>query len=179
MAPTSEANSLTQLSDSQQAGYMSPPLTSCSGHRAQPGSRNPLILVHCPTNRALKGTDLIIKAVRELLDEGYALRLHIVEHQPHEAVLRSIARADVVIDQLLIGWYGMVSIEAWALRKPVICYIRDDLWAEYNPPVCPADPSTIKDAIRELYNFPKTRAMWAKRGREYVERVHDISKVII
>jgi hypothetical protein len=92
-----------------------------------PGSLKPLTFLHCPTKRNLKGTSHIIQAIKELKDEGYNLRLRICEKQPHEAILKAMQEADVVIDQLLLGWYGMVSVEAWALGKPVICYIRPDL----------------------------------------------------
>ena len=144
---------------------------SSNGHQEQPGSHNPLTFLHCPTNRTLKGTEHIIQAAEELQAEGYELSLIILEKMPHECVSEAMSRADVVIDQLLIGWYGMVAIEAWALGKPVICYIRPDL---PEAPACPADPSTIKDAMREMLKYPETREMWAQKGYKYVWRVHDV-----
>ena len=143
---------------------------SSNGPLAPNGSHSPLIFLHCPSNRSLKGTEHIIQAAEELQSEGYELSLIILEKMPHECVLEAMKRADVVIDQLLIGWYGMVAIEAWALGKPVICYIRPDL---PDVPACPADPSTIKDAMREMLKYPKTREMWAQKGYKYVRRVHD------
>ena len=145
--------------------------TSSNGHQEQPGSHNPLTFLHCPSNRALKGTEHVIQAAEELQAEGYELSLIILEKMPHACVLEAMKRADVVIDQLLIGWYGMVAIEAWALGKPVICYIRPDL---PEAPACPADPSTIKDAMREMLKYPETREMWAQKGYKYVWRVHDV-----
>jgi glycosyltransferase involved in cell wall biosynthesis len=118
----------------------------------------------------LKGTDAIIEAFEGL--EGAVLK--IIENQPHEEVLRAMQEADVIIDQLLSGWYGMVAVEAWALGKPVICYIRPDLWAKYDVPAC---PPPIQDAIREFIKWPHICEMWGKRGRAYVERVHDIRKM--
>lgn len=143
---------------------------SSNGPLAPNGSHSPLIFLHCPSNRGLKGTEHIIQAAEELQAEGYELSLIILEKMPHECVLEAMSRADVIVDQLLIGWYGMVSIEAWALRKPVICYIRPDL---PKAPACPADPSTIKDAMREMLKYPETREMWAQKGYKYVRRVHD------
>lgn len=150
---------------------MSQPPISSNGHQEQPGSHNPLIFLHCPSNRSLKGTEHIIRAAEELQAEGYELSLTILEKMPHECVLEAMSRADVVIDQLLIGWYGMVAVEAWALGKPVICHIRHDL---PEAPACPADPSTIKDAMREMLKYPETREMWAQKGYKYVWRVHDV-----
>lgn len=136
-----------------------------------------MIFLHCPTNRKLKGTDYIIKATSELKKEGYNILLRIIEKQPHEVVLKAIKEADVIIDQLLIGWYGMITVESWAMGKPVICYIRPDLWSKYNVPVCPADPITIKDAMREMIKYPSTRNMWGKKGKEYVKQFHDVKNM--
>lgn len=155
---------------------MSPLPISSNGPLVPNGSHNPLIFLHCPSNRALKGTEHIVQAAEELQAEGYELSLIILEKMPHECVLEAMSRADVVIDQLLIGWYGMVAIEAWALRKPVICYIRPDL---PDAPACPADPSTIKDAMREMLKYPETLAMWAQKGYEYARKVHDIRRMEI
>ena len=33
--------------------------------------------------------------------------------------------ADIVVDQLLAGWYGGFAVEAMALGKPVIAYLRE------------------------------------------------------
>jgi len=34
--------------------------------------------------------------------------------------------ADLLVDQLLTGWYGAVAVEMMALGKPVVCYLRED-----------------------------------------------------
>ena len=87
----------------------------------------PLRLVHAPNHRNLKGTDHIFKAVEELQEEGLALELVVIEGLPNPEVLRAIRSADVVVDQLVIGWYAMFALEAMVLGKPVVCHIRDDL----------------------------------------------------
>ena len=43
-----------------------------------------------------------------------------------------IRESDVVIDQILMGTYARLAIESMALGKPVICYLREDLF-EFNP----------------------------------------------
>jgi hypothetical protein len=85
--------------------------------------------------------------------------------------------ADVVIDQLLIGWYGMVAVEAWSFIKPVICYISPYLYKKYDVPVHLASPLTIKVSIRDFVDHPEKCEIYGVRGREYVERVHDIRKL--
>jgi len=137
-----------------------------------------ITIVHAPSDRKIKGTQYLIDAVEELQMEGYPVLLKIIENQSHRDVLEAIRKADIVCDQLIVGWVGMVSLEAWALKKPVICYIDQKIPHASEVPVCPADITNIKDAIRELIKFPETRKMWTERGREYVERVHDVKKVV-
>ncbi len=85
-----------------------------------------------------------------------------VERVPNEEVRRLILDADVVVDQLIIGWYAMFAIEAMASGKPVICHLRHDLEALYvaadllesleEIPIIRADVFTFKDVIRSLYS---------------------------
>ncbi len=35
-------------------------------------------------------------------------------------------KADIVIDQLRIGWYGAFAVEVMKMGKPVIAYINED-----------------------------------------------------
>ena len=50
----------------------------------------------------------------------------------HGEALGRLAAADLVVDQLVLGWYGAVAVEAMALGRPVLAYIREDE-AEDNP----------------------------------------------
>jgi glycosyltransferase involved in cell wall biosynthesis len=97
--------------------------------------------------------------------------------QHHEAV-ESYKQADIVVDQLLIGWYGMLAQECMALGKPVCVYIREDL--EQYMPFCPFLKTTTKnlvDNLRLLIEDSSLRMEMAKKGRDYVEKVHEANMV--
>jgi len=55
---------------------------------------------------------------------GVTQRLTIAEDIPNEEMISMIHAADVVLDQLIVGWYAMLAMEGMALGKPVICHIR-------------------------------------------------------
>lgn len=135
--------------------------------------------VHLPNHdRKLKGTKYIEQACFELIDEeDYDIDLKIIEDKPHKVALQAIKESDVVIDQLLIGWYGMAAVEAWVMRKPVICYIRTDLYEKYEVPVKFSTPQMIKCTIRHLASHPESCKLWGERGRKWVETVHDVRKM--
>lgn len=138
-----------------------------------------IVLVHAPTNRAIKGSDYLIKAVDNLQKKGYKIRLNLIEKMPHNRALEEYLKADIVVDQLLVGWYGQVSMEAMALKKPVICYVREDL-QQYVPdglPLISADVDTIKDVLEDVITHRDRLNDFGKRGRAYVEQYHDARKV--
>lgn len=150
-------------------------------------AEGPLRLLHAPNHRNLKGTDHIVKAVQELKSEGVAIELSVVEGVRNTEVPDLILRADVVIDQLVLGWYAMFAIEAMSLGKPVICYVRPDFTDLYvaagllepgELPLIDASVLTIKDKLRELARRPRREFDdIGRRSRAFVEKHHSIAAV--
>lgn len=140
-------------------------------------------ILHAPTNRGLKGTEFVLAAVERLKERHPEVELVIVEGVPHEKVLELYARADLVLDQLLLGWYGGFAVEAMALGRPVMCYIReDDL--RYIPaemakdiPVINANPATVLDALEETFANRSMLPEIGRKSRAYVEKWHDPLKI--
>ncbi|MDA8109530.1 MAG: glycosyltransferase family 1 protein [Betaproteobacteria bacterium] len=136
-------------------------------------------VVHAPTHREVKGTRYVVEAMARLRAEGFAADLVLVEKQPHREARAAYGRADIVVDQLLAGWYGGLAVEALALGKPVVAYIRsEDL--HFVPdrmreelPVVRAEPGTIYEVLRTLLSRPAAElSALGARGRSYVERWH-------
>lgn len=142
-----------------------------------PYNSKPLI-VHAPSRKNVKGTSYIEEAVARL-KEKYRFDFLCLHQVKNEEVKEAFKKVDIVVDQLLLGAYGIVSVEAMALGKPVICYIRDDLISNYpeDLPIVNANPHTIEDALETLLADPKLRFDLGVRSRAFVERYHD-SKVV-
>ena len=68
----------------------------------------------------------MIEAVEALSVGGLKLKLDLIEGVPRANVLERLARADVVVDQLVLGWYGGLAVEAMALGRPVLGKICED-----------------------------------------------------
>jgi len=136
-----------------------------------------MIIVHAPSRRDVKGTRFILKAVNELRSEGYNFEFRLVEKVSRDKALKLIKEADVVIDQLIIGWYGMVTIEAMSAGKPVICYISQDLLEKYKPPIIPADKHTIKRTLKDVLDRKYNLKEIGIKAREYYNKVHSPRKV--
>ena len=138
---------------------------------------NPLVL-HAPTNREFKGTAYVEKAI-EALRKQLRFRYVRIEKMSHQEAVAMYRQADIVIDQILCGSYGLLSVEAMAYGKPVIAYVRPDLLARYEdgPPICTANPDTIYDILKSLLLSPEKRLQAGQAGRRFVERYHDGGKV--
>lgn len=86
---------------------------------------DPITIMHAPTNRVCKGSDAVIAACQRL-EKKYPGRvsLRLVEHVPHEKALAMYQEADIIVDQLRLGWYGAFAVEAMKMGKPVAVYIE-------------------------------------------------------
>jgi glycosyltransferase involved in cell wall biosynthesis len=142
------------------------------------------VVVHAPSIRSIKGTGHILKAVNRLKSEGVAFEFKLVEGKSNEEARRIYERADLLIDQLLAGWYGGLSVEFMALGKPSMCYVRsEDL--RFLPsrmasdiPIIQVSPSTLYDTLKEWlterrHELPEV----GRRSRAFVEKWHDPKKI--
>lgn len=143
------------------------------------GGAHPPLIVHAPSRRTVKGTDMLMAALDRLRARGVAFRLQLVENMPHAEAREVYRQADIVVDQLRIGWYGVLSVEAMALGKPVLAYIREDLRHHLlpHPPLVMTSPETLERDLERLLTDPGRRKDLAVRARSYVEETHDSRKV--
>jgi glycosyltransferase involved in cell wall biosynthesis len=133
------------------------------------------LIVHAPSKGLVKGTPMLLQALDELRDEGLSFELKVITEMPHEEALEWYRRADLIVDQLLLGWYGVLTLEGLALGKPVAVYVRDDLYERFTPriPIANANPDTLKDVLRPLIADYEHRRAVAEHGPEFVRQVHD------
>ena len=137
------------------------------------------LIVHAPTSRAFKGTDTILKVIAKMKKE-FPIHFQLVEKMSKPKALAVMAKADIVIDQILCGFYGNVSVEAMALGKPVLAYIRPDIQQRLadDCPVISANPDTLYDRLKSLLQCPEQRRQIGMKGREYVQNHHSAEQVI-
>jgi glycosyltransferase involved in cell wall biosynthesis len=143
----------------------------------------PFRILHAPTDTGGKGTRYVVEAVSALQGRHPEVELLLVQGVPHDGVRDLYARADLVVDQLLAGWYGAFAVEAMALGKPVVCYIRESD-KHFLPgsmatemPLINATPTTIGSVLAECLARRDTLPELGLRGRAYVERWHDPVRV--
>jgi glycosyltransferase involved in cell wall biosynthesis len=135
------------------------------------------VVLHAPSSRRRKGTEHVIAAC-----EGLDVELDIVEGLRHDDARRRYERADIVVDQLNAGWYGIFALETMALAKPVLGYLRPEPAQEterelgVEVPIVPVTKETLRDRIAELASDVERRRRIGAASRAYVEQVHDADK---
>ena len=140
-------------------------------------SESPIRIVHAANHRHFKGTHYLIDAVDRLRTEGLQIELELVEGIPNREALELYRAADIVFDQCLIGFHGYVAIEAMALGKPLIAYIRKPekyLLDDEKCPIINCKPDQIGLVLRELTESRKRLHELGIAGRRYVEEYFSV-----
>ena len=143
-----------------------------------PRADGPVRVAHAALSRRRKGTELVVAACEEL-----ALELDVIENVRHDEVGARLARADIVVDQLNSGWYGLFAIEAMAYGKPVVGYIHDEGATRtaaafgVEVPIVRTTKETLATDLRTLAGSDEERRSRGAACRAYAERVHDADKM--
>ncbi len=158
---------------------MIPPGIDLSTIAPEPASdRERPLVVHAPSSRRRKGTEYVVAACRDL-----NVDLEIVEGMHHRDALARYRAADIVVDQLNAGWYGVFAIETMALGKPVVTFLHDEAVRRTEEafglevPIVSATTETLTERLRALVEDAAERRRVGAASRAYVERVHDANAV--
>lgn len=141
----------------------------------------PLIL-HAPSDPHIKGTRCIVEALEALRSE-FDFEFRMVEGLPHEEAMRLYADADLLIDQLLAGWYGGLSVELMAMGKPVACYVREEdlgfipAGMKADLPLYRIHPDSLVDDLRRIFSDQPRWEEVGRQSREFVMRWHHPQKL--
>lgn len=139
-----------------------------------------LKILHAPTSRAFKGTEIIISAINKLKLK-YDFEFMIVEGVTHEELLKHYRTCDIFIDQISVGWYGTAALEAMAFGKTTMAFI-DEIYFEnidYSDeiPVINITKENIVYQIQKLLDNPNQLGSIGKKSRAFVEKYHDADNV--
>ena len=143
-----------------------------------PVERERVRIVHAPSNLDKKGTQYVVDACKEL-----PVDLDVVHGVRNEEALLRIEQADIVVDQVLRDWHGILSIEGMALGKPVVTSLDDDAVRETEEhfglkvPIVRTTKDDLVDVLRPLVDSFAERKRLGEAGRAYVEEVHDVERM--
>lgn len=141
---------------------------------AAPSNQKPFIL-HAPSNRQTKGTAFVEQAVTDLHAEGLDFDFQIYQKVPHDQFIEALqTRADIVVDQLLSGGYGVLAMESMAYGKTVCGYVLPEVRATMpGLPIVQCTVDTLTDNLRELILDKAKRDRIGRESWEFARRNFD------
>lgn len=138
-------------------------------------------IVHAPTQRTAKGTEDVLAAIRKI-EQLYpnTIEMTLIENVKHKEAMRLYREADLVIDQLRVGWYGGLAMETMCIGIPTIAYInKDDLHfvpqkmaEDCLETVINANGATLFSTLENIVNNPQILYQKHEASMEYVHRWH-------
>jgi len=140
----------------------------------EPLRRDRPVVVHAPSHRALKGTELIEPVLADLEAEGL-ISYRRIEGVPTASVPALIRDADIVLDHFGIGNYGVLTCEAMATGRVSISHIHERVRARVpvEIPTLEATPDTLAAVLRRVVSEREWARSVAARGPEFVRDWHD------
>ncbi|PKQ18347.1 MAG: hypothetical protein CVT68_03850 [Actinobacteria bacterium HGW-Actinobacteria-8] len=138
----------------------------------------PPVVVHAPSSPWLKGTDRIEPMLRRLEEEGVIEYRQIVGI-PHAAMPDFYADADIVLDQFVLGIYGVAACEAMASGRLVMSHVEDFTRATVRErtglelPVFEVTIESLEVELRRAVAEPEAFNDLRMEGPAFVEAVHD------
>lgn len=157
------------------------PYADADARSARMDSGAPLVVAHAPTNRRIKGTELLLKAMAAMPKTELLLS----EHEPNDISLFRRSKANVYFDNIADGSYhgysgvlGVAGIESAALGQAVLGdFHATPSWESVPQSLKGADE--LIETLELLKAYPDGRVrrqvewyQWARehRSREKVEK---------
>ncbi len=149
--------------------------------------KDKITILHAPSNIAMKGTGLLTPILKKYAEQNTAIELILTSEFNRETnsvytvsryeLFELYYRADIVIDQMLIGWYGLQSIEALLTRNVVINHIDPSL-EMYRFPDCPilsTDFDHLTQTLDRAVHMVRNNNIDWKAQTDWVKKYHSIS----
>ena len=139
-------------------------------------------IVHSPTNRKYKGTDLILSVIEKIKNER-DIEFILLENMNRDKVLSIKSECDISIDQVggTMGGtgYGKAGIETLAMGIPTITNMTKDYeaWLPENPFVVANNGDELYEKLSLLISDESVRKDFGTRGKNWVQKYHSYENV--
>ena len=138
-------------------------------------------ILHAPSNPVLKGSKIIRKEIKALMNKGFKFDYIEISNCPNSKVIEELGKCDIFIDELWSDTYGAVaSTEAAMMGKPaVVCgyglkEMNRLIPQEFRMPTNFVEPANLSKMLIKLITNPKYREQSAlKMQRFYKEKTNN------
>ena len=138
-----------------------------------------LRIAHAPNHPHFKGTRYLVDAVGALKEEGENIELVQVQGVPNAEVIELFRSSHLVADQFFDGFHGYTALEAMALGRPVLCFLRGpDMTID--PDTCPiinTRPEEVYSNLRKCLSGEIDLTALGEQSRNYVDHYYSLEAV--
>lgn len=135
-------------------------------------------VVHIPSNGPLKGSEHADRVLRPLAEAGH-IDYRRLSGVTAERILAEYREADIVLDQLVMGLYGVAALEGLAAGRVVLGFLGDRVRERVHAatgraaPILEVTPETLHDVVTALLDDRDGAREAASAGPGFVRAVHD------
>lgn len=136
-------------------------------------TKKPKVLHHpSRTDPPIKGTKFIMPVLENLADQG---RIELVNSEMglHSGMKPLVQSCDILVEQILIGSYGVAAVEGMMAGKLVIGYVAPDVREIANPPIVDARPDKFEEVMCSVLDNWDYYRKYADKGRDYADTFHN------
>ena len=139
-------------------------------------------IIHSPTNRKYKGTELIISVINKIKKEK-KINFLLMENVDRMELLKVKSNCDICIDQVggTMGGtgYGKAGLETLAMGIPTITNMSGEYnnWLPENPFVVANNDGDLYKKLIELIDDHKLREEIGIKGKDWVKKYHSYENV--
>lgn len=132
-------------------------------------------ILHCPSHPALKGSDLIRRAVDALRLKGFDIDFVELEGRPNSDIIAAIRQCDLVIDQVYSDTpMAGLGMETAYFGKPVVVggygfeELKNHIPAGMWPPAVTCRPEAIEQTVEYLLRHPDEMRTAGREAQKFV-----------
>ncbi len=162
--------------------YLFYPYDSSELPQKNNGQNELVTIIHSPTNRKYKGTELILSVIEKIKKEK-KINFILIENMKRSELLKIKSKCDISIDQVggTMGGtgYGKAGLETLAMGIPTITNMTKDYesWLPENPFVVANNSDDLYKKLSELIEDYLLREVIGKKGKQWVENYHGYNQV--
>lgn len=139
-------------------------------------------IIHTPSNRKYKGTELIIKVIEKISKER-KIEFILLENKSRDLILEIKRKCDISIDQVggRMGGtgYGKAGLESLGMGIPTITNMTKEYfeWLPENPFIVANNEKELYEKLSMLIEDKKLREEIGSKGKLWVEKFHSLKNV--
>lgn len=127
-------------------------------------------VIHLPSDPWKKGTDVIEKAIKELISEGVQINFFSYRNIDHNNMPELLQDTDILVDEIVFHGPGVLSFEAMASGCAVATRYLESSPASFRPPVWNINAENIKNKLEILFSNYELQQKLIVEGRKFVEQ---------